>query len=367
MFYKFKQLWQSLGGLIMVGLAAGCAPIAPPAVSQPEENPNNPYAQFRQAVNEVEPLIDPNLASLTNSRLQQAASVAQGSITLPEDAPLAIRGDLTMASTPTMEAFNEQMYQQLIQAGYSGVLDINALKAGAAIQQFCQNPTINFLTVNRAMTEAEINACQGKGRQPLGLAIGKDPLLVVVNKQNDFVRGVNLEKLKTILTRQTWSEVDPSWPNAPIERAMIGPNSSTVALLTQKLFSEDGAVLLNAPGTTFYDYPEPMVQRLSNRPNGMAFINGSIHGSFTQTFKAIPINGISASLDTVNSNAYPLVQSLFLYVDQKQLSPGTPTKAVVTFYLKEMPDVISEVGLFPLSQSQLDQTKNQWLKSTGGN
>ncbi len=357
----FKSCWQYLSPLLLVSLVTGCGQLA---ASQSEDNPNNPYAQFRQAVNEIEPLIDPNLESLTASRLQQSSTMTKGAVTLPADAPLAIQGNLTMVTAPTMQVFNEQMYQHLIQAGYSGVLDINALKAGSAIQQFCQDPTVAFLTVNRAMTPAEVKTCQEKGLQPLEMSIGKDPLLLVVNKQNDFVRGVTLEKLKAILTAKTWSEVDPSWPNAPIERAMIGPNSSTVALLTQKLFPDNGAALLNA-GTIFYDYPEPMVQSLGSRTNSVTFINGSIHERFTQTFKAIPISGISASSETVGSNAYPLVQSLFLYVDQKRLTSVTPTKAVVNFYLTEMTNVMTEVGLLPLNPAQLDQTKNQWLKAMG--
>ncbi|MEM7063898.1 MAG: substrate-binding domain-containing protein [Cyanobacteria bacterium P01_B01_bin.77] len=360
----FNSLWHRLGLLLLVGVMTGCGRLTPPAASQSEDNPNNPYAQFRQAVNDVEPLIDPNLESLTASRLQQEAPVVTSSITLLEDTPLAIQGNVTMVSAPTMQAFNEQMYQRLIQAGYSGLLDINVLRAGSAIQQFCQDPSVNFLSVNRAMSEAEIQVCQAKGRQPLGLTIGKDPLLLVVNRDNDFVRGIDLEKLKAVLTKNTWSEIDMSWPNTAIERGMIGPNSSTVALLTQTLFPADGTSLLKTANTTFYDYPEPMVQTLSTVPNGLAFINQSSYERFTATFRVIPINGISASLDTVESNAYPLIQSLLLYVDQKQLESGTPTKAVANFYLTEMTDVMSEVGLLPLNQAQLDQTKRQWLKAT---
>ncbi|ESA32805.1 phosphate binding protein [Leptolyngbya sp. Heron Island J] len=358
----FKIFWPRLRLLLFLGLVTSCGQAA---VSQSEDSPNNPYAQFRQAVNEVEPLIDPNLESLTTSRLQQEPTANTSSVTLPRDAPLAIQKDVIIASAPTMQAFNEQMYQRLIQAGYGGLLDINVLRAGEAIQQFCQDRSVNFLSVNRAMSEAEIQACQAKGRQPLGLTIGKDPLLLVVNRDNDFVRGIDLEKLKAVLTKDRWSDVDTSWPNTTIERGMIGPNSSTMALLTRTLFPTDGAALLKTANTTFYDYPEPMMQTLSTVPNGLASINQSLYERFTATFRVIPINGISASLDTVESNAYPLVQSLFIYVDQTQLAAGTPTKAVVNFYLTEMAEVMSELGFFPLTQVQLDQTKRQWLDATG--
>mgnify|MGYP001801557725 CR=1 FL=1 len=104
-----NSLWQSLGLVLLASVMAGCGQLAPPAASQSEDNPNNPYAQFRQAVNEVEPLIDPNLESLTTSRLQQESPAIKNSITLPAEAPLAIQGDLTLVSAPTVQTFNEQM------------------------------------------------------------------------------------------------------------------------------------------------------------------------------------------------------------------------------------------------------------------
>ncbi|MEM9484866.1 MAG: hypothetical protein AAGA83_14395, partial [Cyanobacteria bacterium P01_F01_bin.116] len=138
-------------------------------------------------------------------------------------------------------------------------------------------------------------------------------------------------------------------------------------LLSQTLFPEDASVLLKAPSTEFYDYPEPMVQSLSNLPNAVAFVNASIHKRFTQTFRVLPINGVSASVETVETNAYPLVQPLFLYVDKTQLSSGTPTTVIVNFYLSELADVLTDVGLLPLNQSQLNQTKNQWVKTIANN
>lgn len=90
-------------------------------------------------------------------------------------------------------------------------------------------------------------------------------------------------------------------------------------------------------------------------------------GRFIQTFRVLPINGISASAETVESNTYPLVQTLYIYVDQTQLAQGSPTQTVVNFYLSAMADVMPDVGLFPLNQAQFDQTKRQWLNATGRN
>lgn len=369
---RSKKCWQLMGQLmgqlIVAGWLTGCSQVTSVPVSPSEENSNNPYSHFRQAVNEVEPLIDPDLEDITASQFKgEIATITAGPTTLPDTDLLSLRGDLTLATAPPLFTFNEQIYQRLIQAGYGGQLNIKTLKSETAIQQFCQGSDIDLLTVNRAMTPSEVEACQGKGRQPLALAIGKDPLLVVVNNQNEFIQGIDLKKLKAILTRKRWSEVASGWPNESIQRSMVGPNSSTVTLFTQKLFSDNAAALLNAPGTKFYDYPEPMIQSLSTVPHGVVFINASIHKQFTQTVKAIPINGISASQDTVDNNTYPLVQSLFLYVDKQQLGERILTNAVVNSYLIYLSDVIPEVGLLPLTSAQLEQTKKQWLKEIGSN
>lgn len=330
------------------------------------ETASDPYVAFTEAVTAVEPLHDPNLDAITSSNPRGLNIVnGQSERRLPILTPLTVEGNLTLVTSPDLLPLNEALYQRFIQEGYSGVMDINAMTASTAIQQFCQQSHTHLLTVSRTMTTAEVANCRAKGRNPIRFAIGKDALVLVVNPQDTFVRGVTLAKLKTIFTANTWSSVESTWPTEPINRALIGPDSAAISLLAKTLFANNPDSLLKAPNTTVYDYPEPLTQALSLTPYSMGIINYSTYQQLSKGFRAVPINGVSASAKTIESGVYPLGQTAFLYGAQQQLKSSTVTSAAINFYLTRVNTVTAEVSLLPLTDAQLNQSKDQWLKIMG--
>ncbi|MEM9089588.1 MAG: substrate-binding domain-containing protein [Cyanobacteria bacterium P01_F01_bin.53] len=358
-----SQPW--IAGIIsLVVLLTACSRLS--LTESTEASTSDPYVAFTEAVTAVEPLLDPNLDELASSN-PRGISIVNGQFErrLPPLTPLAVEGNLTLVTSPDLLPLNEALYQRFIQEGYSGVMDINAMTASAAIQQFCQQSHTHLLTVNREMTPAEAADCRAKGRTPIRFAIGKDALVLVVNPQDTFVRGVTLAKLKTIFTANTWSSVESTWPTEPINRALIGPDSAAIALLAKTLFANNPDTLLKAPNTTVYDYPEPLTQALSLTPYSMGIVNYSTYQQLSKGFRAVPINGVSASAKTIENGVYPLGQTAFLYGAQQQLKSPTVTSAAINFYLTRVNAVIAEVSLLPLTDAQLNQSKDQWLKIMG--
>lgn len=351
--------------LLGVGLLTACNSL--PLHDRTILDADDPYVAFTNAVTAVEPLIDPNLEAISDppAVALDAATEASNDRRLPTVIPLEVTENISVATSPELLPLNETLYQRFIQSGYGGVMDINAMTASRAIQQFCQQSELNLLSISRTMTATEISQCRAEGREPVEFPIAKDALLIVVNPQDRFVRGVTLDKLQAMLTRDNWQAIDPTWPETPIERGVIGPDSASVTLLAETLFSADPSPVINASQTTFYDYPEPMIQALNLTPYSLGVINYSTYQQLAQNFHAVPINGISASLETVESGAYPLSQTSFLYVDRQQMQGRSPTSTVVNFYLTHLNDAISEVSLLPLTQSQLNTSKAQWLSVVG--
>jgi ABC-type phosphate transport system substrate-binding protein len=67
--------------------------------------------------------------------------------------------------------------------------------------------------------------------------VGTDALAVVVSQENDFLHEVTTEQLRQIFTTaQTWSDVDPGWPDEPIERFIPGIDSGTLDFFVEEVF-----------------------------------------------------------------------------------------------------------------------------------
>ena len=347
---------------LMVGGVSACSSLL--TIDCTDVAVDDPYVAFTNAVTAVEPLIDPNLDAIADPQAARIGTATQSAqiIRLPSVAPLEVAEDITVSTSPELLSLNETLYQRFVQAGYSGVKDLNTMAASTAIQRFCEQPEVNLLTISRQMTPAEVSRCRANGRQPVEFPIGRDALLIIVNGQDRFVRGVTLDKLGAMLTRNRWSDLDAAWPSETITRGLIGPDSTAVTMLTQTLFDTNSAPLLNAPNTTFYDYPEPMIQALNITPYSLGVINYSTYQRLSQNVRVVPINGISASLETVESGAYPLGQTVYLYADRQQLAGRSPTSTVVNFYLTYMNDAIPEVALMPLTPTQLNAAKTTWLE-----
>ena len=337
-----------------------------------DEDFQDPYREFSQAVAEVEPLINPQLDALLNTVQAQTDNQNNQtlSISLPKINPLMIDGNATIVTEASLRTFHQRMYQRLVNLGYTGVIDFKSMTVSRAIEEFCDRKTGQILTLKRRLSTEELSRCQRQGRAAIALPLAKDALLVVMNQQDRFVSGINPDKLRAILTQKQWSEIEPQWPPNDISRKLIGPDSTTVDLLSQQLFQGRSKLILTAPTTHFFTDLESLIQSVSVTPNSVSFLSHSAYQQLSQRFRVVPINGISASPDTIQNEVYPLHQTVYLYIDQTQLASakvgGGPTLsyALSNLYLTYTRPVISEVSLLSLGRSQLNQSFQQWLKLT---
>ncbi|NET51833.1 MAG: hypothetical protein F6K09_24985, partial [Merismopedia sp. SIO2A8] len=294
-----KYLTWLFTGLSLGSLAGGLLTACTPAIlgiqttgSSTDSDRPDPSVQFTQEVTAVEPLISPELEALTQTTQNNSIfsdPYAQTAITtqLPQVNPLEIYDEFAIATTPTLAALNEYIYEQFIQKGYAGVVDTNTIPTNIAIQQFCQQSTLATITIDRAMTASEIEQCQASDRQPVGLAIGRDALILAVNQQANFVRGVTLGDLSTILTRSHWSEVNPDWPKEPLIRGLIGPESADVTLLANTFLAGNTLSLLKSRNTIFYHDTTPLIQALSITPYSAGIMSYSEYQRSPSTVRAV--------------------------------------------------------------------------------
>ena len=353
----------------LMGTLSSCAPGPGPRLSQDgsaNEARTDPYVQFTQAVTAVEPLVSPELEALARSQMDLSgrSTISQRSqnsgLPLPKVVPLEVDGNLAIATSPQLLSLNERMYERFVQGGYQGIMTINAVSSSKAIRQFCQQDTPSILTVGRPMTAAELTACQAQARSPMSIVFGKDALVLVTNAQNDFLQGITLGHLKAILTQNTWSSIKSGWPQQSIVRHLIGPDSDAVSLLATTLFDGTNAIA-TTPNTQYFGYAESMIQALSTTPDGVGILSYATFRRSPSVFKSLPINGITASPDTITQGTYPLQQTLYLYVDQQQVKGQSVVTDWVNFYLAHTVEVMPEVSLLPLTHTQLKTSVNQWL------
>ena len=161
----------------------------------------------------------------------------QEAVTLPEANPQEATGDILMAGSSTVFPLSEQMAQRFQSQGFSDDIYIDSIGSTAGFRRFCVDGDTDIANASRAITRAEVALCEDIKREPTEFRVGTDALAVVVSQENDFLQEVTTEQLRQIFTTaETWSDVDPSWPDAPIERFIPGIDSGTLDFFVEEVF-----------------------------------------------------------------------------------------------------------------------------------
>jgi phosphate transport system substrate-binding protein len=177
--------------------------------------------------------------------------------------------------------------------------------------------TCDIGNASRAIKEKEVDTAKEKGIEPVANVVARDAIAVVVNPANS-VDGLTLEQIKAIYTGEfsNWSQVGGS----DQEIVVISRDSASgtfeafneLALDKEKVRPD---ALLQASNAA-------VATSVANTPGAIGYVG---LGYVTAKIKAIEVNGIIPSKETVNSDTYPLARPLFMYTN------GEPTGAVKEF------------------------------------
>ena len=147
--------------------------------------------------------------------------------------------ELVIAGSSTVYPISRGAAIAFRRAGYEGGINLDNIGTSAGFREFCHPNGPNIANASRAINRAEVEDCQGaKIGEVLEFEVGTDALALVVSQENDFLQNVTLDELRQIFTTaETWSEVNPDWPNEPIERFIPGLDSGTLDFFAETVFS----------------------------------------------------------------------------------------------------------------------------------
>ena len=137
-------------------------------------------------------------------------------VMLPEVDPADVVGDIISAGSSTVFPLAEAIAVRFEEEGYSGKITIDSIGSGAGFERFCEAGETDVSNASRAIKDSEVESCQGIDRDPIEFRVGTDAMAFVVSLENDFVEDLTLDQLSQVFsTAQTWSDIDPSFPNDP--------------------------------------------------------------------------------------------------------------------------------------------------------
>jgi phosphate transport system substrate-binding protein len=263
---------------------------------------------------------------------------------------IQIDGSSTVAplSEAAAELFQEENPGVNVVVGTSGT--------GGGFEKFCAGD-IDISDASRAIKDEEKATCEAAGIKYEEVTVANDGLAVVVNPENDWASCLTVEQLNAIWGPdsevKSWKEVDPSFPDEPIQLFGPGTDSGTFDYFTDAINGEEGA------SRTDYQPSEDdnvIVQGVQGSPGALGYFGLSYVQENEGAVKAVEVDGgegcVAPSEETVLDGTYkPLSRPLFVYPSDKALA-RPEVQAFLEFYIENEKEIAEQALYVELSDEQ---------------
>jgi phosphate transport system substrate-binding protein len=239
---------------------------------------------------------------------------------------------------------------------HSGVeIPIQSTGTGAGFENFFVQGKTDINNASRPINDEERSIAAGNGIDVIEIKVASDAITVVVSPRNDWVDNITISQLARMWRpespAQTWRDVDPLWPDVPLE--LYGPTSAsgTFDFFTKAVIGEEGSSRSDYQGT---EHDNSIVQAINGSRFALGYFGMAYFLENRDKVKALDIEGISPGIESAESGIYrPLSRPLFIYVSRNSLKRPEVLE-FVRFYIKQTStDLIREIGYAPLSDREM--------------
>jgi phosphate transport system substrate-binding protein len=235
---------------------------------------------------------------------------------------------------------------------------VESTGTGAGMKLFCNGVGNNFpdlTNASRRIKASEYQSCQQNGvKQIIEVPVGIDGLALIEAKNGPAMQ-LRVEDVYKALaatpygkpnTAKTWRDVNPSLPAIPIMVFGPPPTSGTrdsfAELILEKgcdanpemkalktsdsdrhkdictKIREDGAFVEAGENDNL------LVQKVAGNPGALGVLGYSFLEANADTLKAVPLNGIAPTSETISSLKYPGARQVYIYAKGEHLNviPG---------------------------------------------
>lgn len=168
------------------------------------------------------------------------------------------------------------------------------------------NGACDVATMSRPMKRSEKEAAKNAGILPIEHVIAMDGIVMVAHPANPL-SGLDMGQIRGIYTGAIVNWKQLGGPDLPIVSISRDTNSGTYETFESLVMQGDKM----AAKTEYVGSNGAIRQRVMSTEGAIGFVGLA----FTEGVKALKVNGIDASHDTVLSGTYPIARPLYMYTN----------------------------------------------------
>ena len=214
------------------------------------------------------------------------------------------------------------------------------------------NNTVDIANASRRIKPEEIENAKDNGVEPIEYVIARDAIAVIVHPDNPIDK-LTLEQISAIYSGKinNWSQLGGD--DRPIVRLSRETNSGTHVYFLENVLrmGDKESKLLFSTDTLLLPSSEGIIKETSQNPNAIGY-DGL--GYVTDEVKVIGVSTgesekyIYPSVETVNSNQYPIARELYMYTN------GQPSGFLAEYmdwiFSVDAQKIVADLGFVPIIQ-----------------
>lgn len=287
-------------------------------------------------------------SSTTDSAADSSASVTESNLV----------GTIKVDGSSTVQPISNAIREGFIQEHPEVDIIVSGNGTGNGFKSFYDKGT-DISDASRPIKSGEFEKCKENGVEFVELPVAYDGLTIVVNPQNDWVKELTVDQLKTMFVgddaAKNWSDVDPSWPEEAIQIYAPGTGSGTYDYFHEVLAKKSEEELRGDMNLNEDD--NILVKGVSDNKYAIGFFGVAYYEENKDKLRAVPIVNpkdevaYEPTTENIASNKYaPFSRPLFIYVNTESLNRAE-VQTFVEYFLANTPEVSEKVGYVRLPES----------------
>lgn len=201
------------------------------------------------------------------------------------------------------------------------------------------NGTIDIGTMSRAMKDSEKKSAKDAGQLPIQHVVALDGLAVVVHKANP-VKGLTPEQIKKVYSGEiaNWKEL--GGPDRQIVVVSRDTNSGTYESFETLVMK--GAKIVGS--AEYVGSNGAIRQRVMSTENAIGYVGIA----FTADVKVLEVNGVLATIETVQEKKYPISRELYMYTNGRPKAGSHVANFIGLTKSADGMKLIEDVGFVPV-------------------
>ncbi|MDX5979748.1 PstS family phosphate ABC transporter substrate-binding protein [Exiguobacterium profundum] len=265
----------------------------------------------------------------------------------------ALSGKVVMDGSSTVFPIMEAVAEEYSAEQPEVEVTVGVSGTGGGFKRFVTGET-DFSNASREIKEEEAAEAEKNGVEFTQLSVALDGLSLVVNPANDWAQDITIEELNKMWTDtsiKTWKDVRSDWPDEEISFFAPGKDSGTYDFFDEKVLNETDI----RQDAQLSEDDNVLVTGVAGTEGAIGFFGFAYYLENKDTIRALNVEGVEPTHDTINDLSYPLSREIYTYVNNASLKDKEQVADFARFMNENAADLSEEVGYVKMEQGRYDE------------